>query len=87
MTELARIEERLGKLAPQLFHLAHDMAASASIADAADLEALSSPGLSRDRATPEGSVGAGRRRGQLSRHVRCAGCSPWRGKPRRGRAS
>jgi len=45
MTELARIEERLGNMAPQLFHLAYDMAAISVFADAADLEALSSPSL------------------------------------------
>jgi len=46
LTELARIEERLDKLAPQLFHLAHDMSGVSAYADAADLEALSSPVLS-----------------------------------------
>lgn len=45
LAELARIEERLGKLAPQLFHLAHDMSGVSAFADAADLEALSSPAL------------------------------------------
>jgi DNA repair exonuclease SbcCD nuclease subunit len=46
LTELARIEERLDKLAPQLFHLAHDMSGVSAFASAADLEALSSPALS-----------------------------------------
>lgn len=45
LTVLARIEERLGKLAPQLFHLAPDMRGVSAYADAADLEALSSPVL------------------------------------------
>ena len=45
LAELARIEERLGRLAPQLFHLAFDMGSIASFADAADLSSLSSPAL------------------------------------------
>lgn len=45
LTSLARIEERLGKLAPQLFHLAPDMRGLSTYADAADLAALSSPAL------------------------------------------
>ena len=46
LTELVRIEERLGKLAPQLFHLAPDLSGVSAYADAADLEALNSPVLS-----------------------------------------
>ena len=46
MTELGRIEERLGQLGPQLFHLAFDTSGITAYADAADLEALASPALS-----------------------------------------
>ncbi|MBC7830773.1 MAG: metallophosphoesterase, partial [Hyphomicrobium sp.] len=46
MTELGRIEERLGQLGPQLFHLAFDMSGITAYADVADLEALASPALS-----------------------------------------
>jgi hypothetical protein len=42
---LARIEERLGKLAPRLFHLAFDLSGVAAFADAADLASLNSPAL------------------------------------------
>jgi hypothetical protein len=45
MASLARIEERLGNMAPQLFHLVYDLAGISVFADAADLEALSSPSL------------------------------------------
>ena len=46
MTELGRIEERLGQLGPQLFHLAFDTIGITAYADVADLEALASPALS-----------------------------------------
>jgi hypothetical protein len=46
MTELGRIEERLGQLAPQLFHLAFDTSGITAYADVADLAALASPALS-----------------------------------------
>jgi DNA repair exonuclease SbcCD nuclease subunit len=46
MTELGRIEERLGQLGPQLFHLAFDTSGITAYADVADLEALASPALS-----------------------------------------
>ena len=46
LIELVRIEERLSKLAPQLFHLASDTSGVSAYADAADLEALNSPVLS-----------------------------------------
>ncbi len=46
MTELGRIEERLGQLSPQLFHLAFDTSGITAYADVADLEALASPALS-----------------------------------------
>ncbi|HEY8248429.1 MAG TPA: DNA repair exonuclease [Hyphomicrobium sp.] len=46
LIELVRIEERLSKLAPQLFHLAPDLSGVSAYADAADLEALNSPVLS-----------------------------------------
>lgn len=45
MAELASVEERLGKLGPQLFHLAADLGGVATFADAADIDALSSPVL------------------------------------------
>jgi DNA repair exonuclease SbcCD nuclease subunit len=45
LDELARIEERLGKLAPRLFHLAVDLSGVAAFADAADLASLNSPAL------------------------------------------
>jgi hypothetical protein len=46
MAELASLEARLGRLRPQLFHLAADLAGVATFAAAADLEALNSPALS-----------------------------------------
>jgi DNA repair exonuclease SbcCD nuclease subunit len=45
LAELARIEERLARLAPRLFHLASDLSEVAAFADAADLSSLSSPAL------------------------------------------
>ncbi len=45
MTELGCIEERLGQLAPQLFHLAFDTSGITAYADVADLAALASPSL------------------------------------------
>lgn len=45
LAELARMEERLSRLAPRLFHLASDMSAVTAFADAADLSSLSSPAL------------------------------------------
>lgn len=45
MTELSRIEEQLGQLGPQLFHLAVDTSGITAYADVADLEALASPAL------------------------------------------
>jgi DNA repair exonuclease SbcCD nuclease subunit len=45
LAELARIEERLGKLAPRVFHLAFDLSGVAAFADAADLASLNSPAL------------------------------------------
>lgn len=45
LAELARIEGRLGRLAPRLFHLAYDISGVNSFADAADLSSLSSPAL------------------------------------------
>jgi DNA repair exonuclease SbcCD nuclease subunit len=45
ITALARIEERLAKLAPRVFHLAYDMSLVDAFADAADLSSLSSPAL------------------------------------------
>ncbi len=46
MTELGRIEERVSRLGPQLFHLAFDTSGITAYADVADLEALASPALS-----------------------------------------
>ena len=46
MTELGRIEERLGRLGPPLFHLAFDTSGITAYANVADLEALASPALS-----------------------------------------
>jgi DNA repair exonuclease SbcCD nuclease subunit len=46
LAELARIEERLAKLSPQLFHLTSDTSGITAYAAVADLEALSSPALS-----------------------------------------
>jgi len=45
LAELARIEERLARLGPRLFHLASDLGALTAFADAADLSSLSSPAL------------------------------------------
>ncbi len=45
LIELARIEERLARLAPQLFHLAADTQGISAFADAGDLASLSSPAL------------------------------------------
>jgi hypothetical protein len=45
IAELARIEERLSRLGPRLFHLAYDMSAVSAFADSADLSSLSSPAL------------------------------------------
>ena len=42
LAELARIEERLGRLAPQLFHLAPDLTRLNAYAAEADIEALNS---------------------------------------------
>jgi hypothetical protein len=46
LAELARIEERLGRLRPRLFHLGYDAGKVSAFADASDLEALGSPALS-----------------------------------------